>query len=413
MAKTYRSEVICVGSELLCDRVNTDINILSEILAKAGISVKKCIIVGDEESEITDAVAESLKRSDILIITGGLGPTSDDITKDSVAKFLNRRLLYSEEIWESILEKFARRGTAPPEINKRQAYIIEESEVIKNPAGTAPGLIVNVGEKLIALFPGPPVELRPMAEFFAGSLKKLSADKPIEVYRFGISGTPESAVEEKVQPAMKKLGIKYTILAHPQMIEILIIPGCMPEKVEKVENFLKNTFNEDYMGLNPPPLHEIVGNILKEKKLKLAIAESCTGGLASKLVTDIPGSSVYFQGAFVAYSNTVKKRVLKVSRPILKKYGAVSAETAAAMAKGAIKAGKADVSLSFTGIAGPSGETDEKPAGLVFIGIGLPGRKYKTFKFIFTGNRERIREQAVNKGFYLLARTLRDSFNEK
>ncbi|HNS31996.1 MAG TPA: CinA family nicotinamide mononucleotide deamidase-related protein [bacterium] len=412
MRKKYRVEVICVGNELLYDRINTDINILSAILAKAGFTIKKCITVPDEEIELADAVSASLEKTDILIITGGLGPTSDDITRETVGKLLKRRLIFSEEIWNGIKERFSRRGLVPPEINKKQAYFLENSEIMKNLAGTAPGLIISEGKKKIVLLPGPPSELRPMAEYLASELQKTYSERPIAIYRYAVSGMSESAVEEKIQPLMKTLKTPYTILAHPQMIEILITSECLPDVFEKVNDFLQTSFGENYMGINPPSMPEILGNILKEKKLKISIAESCTGGLASKLITDIPGSSEYFQGAFIAYSNAVKKKVLKVPKTILKKYGAVSEETAAAMAKGAKKAGKSDVSISFTGIAGPSGATDKKPVGLVHIGLGLPDNKYETFRFIFTGNREKVREQAAYKGIGLMIKEMK-GYNEK
>lgn len=413
MANRHKVEVICIGSELLYDRVNTDINIISDIFSKIGLGIQQCTIVPDEEACIINAFAESLKRADIVVATGGLGPTSDDITRACLAKFLKRRLVYSKEIWESICEKFSQRGVVPAEINKKQAYILDKAEIISNLAGTAPGIIIKEGNKIIALLPGPPVELKPMAEFFAGQLKKVYPAEPFKIHRYGVSGTPESTVEEKIQPVMKKIGIDYTILAHPQMIEILPASGCPPEALKNIEGCLKKAFPDNYMGVNPPPLPEMLGNLLMRKKLKLAIAESCTGGLASKLITDIPGSSAYFQGAFIAYSNIIKEKTLKVPKLLLAKYGAVSAETAISMAKGAQKAGEADISLSFTGIAGPSGAAGAKPVGLVFIGVAMPDNKYEVFKFLFTGSREKIREQAVYKGFYLAIKGLKEFCNEK
>ena len=178
----HRVEIICVGSELLLDRVNTDINILSDIMAKTGLSIKKCTIVPDQEDEVVNAVKTSLEKTDILLVTGGLGPTSDDITKESVAKLLNRKLIYSDSIWKTINERFAKRGLIPSEINKKQAYIIEGSKVIDNYAGTAPGLIVSEGTKKIVLFPGPPLELKPMAEYFASQLQKKFSEGPLVIY---------------------------------------------------------------------------------------------------------------------------------------------------------------------------------------------------------------------------------------
>lgn len=404
--KAKRIEVVCVGSELLYDRVNTDINIISGIMARAGYFIKRCFITGDAKEEIMDVVSNAINRSDIVFITGGLGPTSDDLTREAVAELLNKKLLFSEDIWKKICERFYRRGiTNIPEINKKQAYIIEGAKVIENKVGTAPGMIIEQDGKTLMLLPGPPAELIPMVEEFAEGLKEKGN---IRIYRFGISGVPESSVEEKIQKFFTEKNIKYTILASPQVIEILIPCEGEMKEISLIETFLKDNFSENYLGLNPPPLPVLIGNILKEKKLKIALAESCTGGLAGKLLTDIPGSSDYFQGSFVVYSNVLKRRILNVPRTVLKKYGAVSEECALFMAKGAKKKGKADVSISITGIAGPSGGTKEKPVGLVYIGIGLPKNKYYVHKFILPGDRGRIRERAAYQAFELLRRYLNE-----
>lgn len=399
-----RVEVICVGTELLYNRINTDINVISEIMGKAGYYISRCTIVGDDREEIKDAVALALKRSEIVFTTGGLGPTSDDLTREAIAELLNKKLIFSEDIWQKMCENFYRRGIKEiPEINKKQAYILEGAKVIENNVGTAPGMIINEGPKTLLLLPGPPAELIPMVEKFAECLKE---KRNIKIYRFGISGVPESVVEERIYNFFTDKGIKYTILASPQVIEILIPSEGDLNDLPLIEKFLKETFPENYLGIDPPALPVIIGNLLKEKKLKIALAESCTGGLAGKLLTDIPGSSEYFQGSFVVYNNILKRRILGVPKTILKKYGAVSEECALYMARGAKKKGKADVSISITGIAGPSGGTSEKPVGLVYIGIGLPKNRFHIHRFIFPGNRERIRERAVYQAFELLRRYL-------
>jgi nicotinamide-nucleotide amidase len=285
---------------------------------------------------------------------------------------------------------------------------VEGSEILENKVGTAPGLLISEGEKTIAVLPGPPVELSPMAEQYAGKLKKEKHGKAIKIHRFGISGDPESKVEEKVNPMLASYGVQYTILAHPQMIELLIASYIAPSKLKEFEKRLKKNFGDKYLGVNPPSLPEITGNLLRKKKLRIAVAESCTGGLAGKLLTDIPGSSDFFMGSFVVYSNTLKRRILKVPKTVIKKYGAVSEQTALHMAKGAKKAGKSDVSLSITGIAGPSGGSAEKPVGLVYIGIGIPKNRFYTYRFMFPGDRESIRERAVYQSFNLLRKHLNE-----
>lgn len=407
---TYRIEVICIGSELLLDRVNTDVNILAGMLTKAGFTINRCYTVGDDKKEIMETVSSALKISDVIFITGGLGPTSDDITRESIAELLKRKLVFSEKIWEEICKRFRNRGVKVfPEINKKQAYIIQGADILKNRVGTAPGLVIKEGKKELVILPGPPAELSPMAEKYIEVMKRQKKGKGLKVYRFGISGVPESTVEEHLHLFMKKHNIGYTILAQPHIIEILIVSSTISLKmVSEIEGFIKQTFEESYLGLNPPTLPEMVGRLLHKKNWKITLAESCTGGLAGKVLTDIPGSSDFFQGSFVVYSNILKKRILKVPKTVIKKYGAVSQETALYMAKGAKKAGKSDVSLSFTGIAGPSGATADKPVGLVYIGVGLPKNKFYTYRFIFSGDRQRIRERAVYQGLDLLRKKIID-----
>lgn len=407
---TYRIEVICIGSELLLDRVNTDVNILAGMLTKAGFTINRCYTVGDDKKEIMETVSSALKISDVIFITGGLGPTSDDITRESIAELLKRKLVFSEKIWEEICKRFRNRGVKVfPEINKKQAYIIQGADILKNRVGTAPGLVIKEGKKELVILPGPPAELSPMAEKYIEVMKRQKKGKGLKVYRFGISGVPESTVEEHLHLFMKKHNIGYTILAQPHIIEILIVSSTISLKmVSEIEGFIKQTFEENYLGLNPPTLPEMVGRLLHKKNWKITLAESCTGGLAGKVLTDIPGSSDFFQGSFVVYSNILKKRILKVPKTVIKKYGAVSQETALYMAKGAKKAGKSDVSLSFTGIAGPSGATADKPVGLVYIGVGLPKNKFYTYRFIFSGDRQRIRERAVYQGLDLLRKKIID-----
>jgi len=400
-----RIEVICVGSELLYDRINTDVNILARILAERGLFISRCIIVGDDKKEIVDAVRSSLGRSEIIFVTGGLGPTSDDITKESIAELAGKKLFFSEEVWTKILKRFHDRNMRTiPEINRKQAYVIEGSDIMGNDAGTAPGFVVKKGKKKIVILPGPPVELMPMAERYAGTLRVRDKAGKLRIHRFGIAGISESAVEETVNPFLESFDTKYTILAHPQMIELLVTFGPGMKKIRETEEFFKQKFGDGYLGLDPPSLPEVIGNLLRDRKWKIAIAESCTGGLAGKLLTDIPGSSEFFSGSFVVYSNLLKKRVLKIPRSVLRKHGAVSEQTALYMAKGARKTGKADVSLSITGIAGPAGGSPEKPVGLVYIGVGMPKNRFYAYRFLFTGNRERIRERAVYQGFIQIRR---------
>lgn len=398
-----RVEVINIGSELLFNKINTNVNLISKILISSGLKISKCTIVGDKKEEIKESFEESLKKSDLIIVTGGLGPTFDDVTRESVAEVLNRKLLFDEKIWEGIKEKFKKRNILEvPEINKRQAYIIEGSKIIENKNGTAPGMLIEENGKIILLLPGPPNELEVMLEEGLNYIKEKLKKTKLITKIFSIIGIPESEVETKLKDLIEKLRENLIILAHPNLIEIVLtLPETEEEIFYEFEVKMKNTFGINYLGVNVPSIPELIGELLKTKKLKLAIAESCSGGLACKLITDIPGSSEYFMGGFVTYSNILKKKILKVPKTILRKYGAVSEETAIYMAKNAKKYGKADISLSFTGIAGPTGGTPEKPVGLVWIGVCSKKNLYAK-KFIFTGDRKTIRERAVYKGFELL-----------
>lgn len=408
MKKNPHIEVINVGSELLLHKLNTDITLISNILIENGLRISKCTIVGDKKEEIKKAINHSLKKSDILIITGGLGPTFDDLTREALSEALNKNLIFIEKLWEEMKNKFKKRGRKIAEINKRQCYVIEGCEILENKVGTAPGMLIEQGNKIILVLPGPPRELKPMLENTMKKLKNKFPGTDTKIARFSVSSVPESVVEETLKDFLAKEKSEHIILAHPNLIELLFFlpSSTYREKTKEIGEIFREKFGENYLGLNTPSLPELIGKILKKKKLKLAIAESCSGGLACKLITDIPGSSEYFQGGFITYSNVLKKKILKVKKTSLRKYGAVSEEVAIEMAKGARKYGKADVSLSFTGIAGPSGGSKEKPVGLVWIGIGMPKNKYKAFRFIFSGDRQTIRERAVQTGFNLLRKEI-------
>ncbi|MCM8803796.1 MAG: competence/damage-inducible protein A [Candidatus Omnitrophica bacterium] len=401
-----RIEVINIGSELLFDRLNTNINLISKILLSYGFKISKCIIVGDKKQDIKDAFLNSFKNSDMVIITGGLGPTFDDLTRESIADALNKKLIFDEKLWENIEEKFKKRNIIPPEINKRQAYIIEGSKIIENKNGIAPGIIIHENGKLILIFPGPPNELKPMLEETIQSIEKNLKREKVITKIYSIIGIPESEVQTRLNDLIDKMKENLIILAHPNLIEIvLMLHENQKDVFLEVEDIIKERFGINYLGVNVSSIPEIIGEILRKKKLHLAIAESCTGGLACKLITDIPGSSDYFIGGFITYSNILKKKILKVPKTILRKYGAVSEQTAIYMAKNAKKYGKCDISLSFTGIAGPKGGTSEKPVGLVWIGVCYKKILFAK-KFIFSGDRNTIRERAVYKGFELLREIL-------
>ncbi len=414
-----RIEFICVGTELLVEKVNTNVILVSEYLAKAGLMLQRNTVVPDRQEEIADCLRESLSRSQVVLVSGGLGPTFDDVTREAVASVFQRKLIFSSEIWEKIQAYFHHRQVKVPEIAKKQAYLIEGSKILPNKRGTAPGLLLEEKEsgKLVILLPGPPSELEGMlVECVLPFLKDFFHFSEKKYFRFGIAGLPESLVEEKSCDLRKRYSekVQFTIITVPGMIELL----CQTTKENKslcleMEKELKEIFGDSFLGLNPPTLPEIVGKLLQQKKLTLAAAESCTGGLLGARITDIPGSSVYFKGSIVAYSNRWKRRLLKVPPTLLRKYGAVSQEVALAMAKGAKKAGQADVAISITGIAGPGGASPEKPPGLVWMAVVLPDKKTVSRRFLFSGTRTQIRERAVFSALEFLRQVIANREKKK
>ncbi len=409
-------ELISIGTELLAGKLNSDSSFIGESLGKIGLELSRESTIGDEKRKMVSLLKESLKRAEIVITTGGLGPTFDDLTREAISEVLKKRLIFRSAILKKMREHFQRRGLSMPKINQKQAYIIEGATVLPNEVGTAPGMIVEEKGKVLILLPGPPRELQPMfikkvlpylKRYSEGSLKTIS---------FWIAGLPESSVAELVEPIIekyqKKEKIEFAILVHLSIIEVkLKVKGEnkkeINEQILPIRKKIRKALGENLFSEREEKLEGVVGNLLLKKRLKLGLAESCTGGLLGNLITNIAGSSRYFQGSIVAYSNNVKKKVLKVPKTYLRKYGAVSREVALAMAKGARKSTKADIGLSLTGIAGPSGGTKEKPVGLLFVGLVYPRERLKIAKeYHFVGKRQDIKYRAAISALNLLRRTL-------
>ena len=406
--------LICVGNELFYNVLNTNVHIASRVCGLNGFDIGFNIIVPDNIKEIVRAVDFCLKNSSLLMISGGLGPTFDDITREAISIYMERKLIFSSCAWEEIQQRFReRKMISIPEKNRKQAMIIEGADFISNSVGTAPGMMVKHNDKLIFLLPGPPWEFEEMLKnSVIPILKKTFLGHSFIRKVFGIAGESEVVVEEKtdeIRDIIKSFGGEWTILAKPHLVELwLKVPYSKKELFNQVENFLKKTFNDSFLGDCSIP--EGLASVLKEKKLVCCFAESCTGGLAGHLMTELPGVSQCFNGSIVAYSNRVKRRILRVSRSTLKKYGAVSEQTAIAMAKGARKYGKADVSLAITGIAGPEGGSIEKPVGLVCMAVALSNRQIQTKVFHFTGQRSIIKLRSALAGIDFLRRAIIKDF---
>lgn len=389
------AEIIATGSELLTpSKTDTNSLYLTEQLNSIGIEVKLKTIVGDDDARMEEAVRDALKRSSIVITTGGLGPTEDDVTRKTVARALTRRLLLNDKVLEVIRNRFAQMGRLMPEINARQAMVIEGAEVIDNPNGTAPGMYIEHDGRMLVLLPGPPRELRPMIENYV--LPKLTPKAGGLIVRrrtLRVVGMGESAIDELIAPI-------YTRYKNPQTTinfnksEVEIHLTAQAKTIEETELLLDGLAGqiEDKLGdaifaFRGESMEEVVGMRLSVKGFTVAVAESCTGGLISQRLTEVPGSSAYFMEGVVTYSNDAKMRSLGVPEELIIKHGAVSAEVAEAMADGVRHRANVDLGIAVTGIAGPGGGSPEKPVGLVYVALAdethvmhqrlmLPGDRY-------------------------------------
>ncbi|MFN3966846.1 MAG: competence/damage-inducible protein A [Endomicrobiia bacterium] len=415
-------EIIGVGTELLLDKVNTNILYIGEKLNSIGLEINRGITVPDNLKEMIDVFSESFNRSDIVIITGGLGPTFDDLTREAVSKVLNKKLKFNKEIMQSIARHFAERDLEMPKGNERQAYIIDGAEYILNKIGTAPGQIIKQKKQkkeiLIFLLPGPLRELQPMFESkVLPYIKEKFEQKIVKTKTIHVFGLPESKVNEIILPIVeteRKIeggSVDFTILCHPTMvIDIKItVKGLdellADETINNIKGEIYSVLKENIYGEDSQTLESVVGELLIKNKKTLSVAESCTGGLISNKITNIPGSSVYFLEGIVAYSNRAKIEILGVSEETINKFGAVSEETAIEMAKGVKKISGSDISCAVTGIAGPTGQTPSKPIGTVCFAIVTPLDEISK-KVNFTGNRLEIKERSANFALDLLRRKL-------
>lgn len=407
------AEIIAIGSELLTP-TKTDTNSLwlTEKLNEIGIEVKLKIIVGDDELRLKETIKDALSRSDIVITTGGLGPTEDDITRKISAEAIGRKLIFREDILASISKKFLKMNREMPEINKRQAFIIEDGDVLPNPNGSAPGMAVEIDNKYLIILPGPPRELKPMFEnFVLPKLKQTAGEIFVKRKVLRVTGMGESAIDEIIAPV-------YTQYKNPQTstlfnrseVEIQLTAQGKNEDeanhlLEELADKIVEKLGIAVFSVNGKLMEEVVGQLLTRHEKTLSVAESCTGGLIAQRLTDIPGSSKFFVEGVVAYANTAKIRTLNVPSDLIEKFGAVSAEVAQAMAKNLLEQSETDFAISVTGIAGPAGGTEEKPVGLVFIGYASQ-EEVKYIKLNLPGDRHLIRWRASQAALDFLRRKM-------
>ncbi|MCS6816240.1 MAG: competence/damage-inducible protein A [Blastocatellia bacterium] len=407
--RSRQAEIIAVGSELLTPfHVDTNSLWLTERLNALGIEVVVKTIVGDDEALLERLVREALARSEILILTGGLGPTEDDVTRKALARALGRGLVLDEQVLERIRMRFASRGLVMPAINERQALVLEGAIVLENRYGTAPGMFLeHQGHVLVAL-PGPPSEMRVMFESeVVPLLEPLAGGLKLRYRTLRIAGMSESAVDQAIAPIYTQYtNPRTTILATTSGIEIhLTAVGPTEEEIETRLNELSDRI-EQALGARVfttrgESLEEVIGRLCVIKRYTIAVAESVTGGLVAKRLTDVPGSSRYFRGGITAYSDEAKTTLLGVPADLLAAHGAVSAVVAEAMAQQVKAQFATTIGLAVTGLAGPEGGTSEKPVGLVFIALA-DDVHVESHRHWFSGDRARIRELAAQAALALL-----------
>ncbi|HEY0378832.1 MAG TPA: competence/damage-inducible protein A [Pyrinomonadaceae bacterium] len=407
------AEIIAIGSELLTsERTDTNSLWLTEKLNSIGIEVKLKTIVGDDDARLEETIRDAMKRSRVVIMTGGLGPTEDDITRKIAARAMNRRLLLNEKVLEGIRAKFLGMGRQMPEINSRQAMVIEGAEVLDNPNGSAPGMYMEHDGRSVALLPGPPREMRPMFENFV--LPKLAAKAgDVRVVRrvLRVAGLGESAVDEKIAPVYTQYkNPQTTILFNHSEIEIHLTAQARTEQdaellLDGLAGQIEERLGHSIFAFRGETMEEVVGLRLAVTGFTLAVAESCTGGLISQRLTEVPGSSVYFMEGVVTYSNDAKVRSLGVDPELIEKHGAVSAEVAEEMAEGVRRRADTDFGLSATGIAGPTGGSEEKPVGLVYLALSDDAHTEHR-KLMIPGDRHLVRWRSSQAALDLLRRRL-------
>jgi nicotinamide-nucleotide amidase len=412
------AEIIAVGSELLgSTRLDTNSLYLSDRLAAVGIDLRAKSVVGDDRRRLADILRAALTRADLVILTGGLGPTDDDLTREVVADTLARPLHEDPAIVAHIEQRFAARGLRMPHVNRRQAMVPHGASVLANPRGTAPGLSLEHDGRVIVLLPGPPREMQPMFdEVCAATLTPRSGGARILKRTIFVAGRGESHVEEIAQPIYSRWTgeappIETTILAVPGQVELHLMLRSVPgdtaaARLDAAHAELVAALGHDVFTTDGVSMEEVVGKLLRERNLTIAAAESCTGGLLLSRLTDVPGSSEYVLGGAIVYSNALKTSLAGVPESLIQGYGAVSEPVAVALADGIRERTGADLGLGITGIAGPAGGTAQKPVGMVVIALSGSAVDARVRTFSFFGGRPQIKFQASQTALDMVRRSL-------
>ncbi len=408
------AEIIAVGSELLTpQRVDTNSLTVTEYLNLLGVEVVRKLVIGDDRDRLADAIGKALKRSEIVILIGGLGPTEDDVTRDAAAAALGRKLFLSLAQESILITRFRQINRPMAKNNLRQAYLIEGAEALPNPHGTAPGQFLHTDRGALALLPGPPRELKPMVENeLVPRLRPVLPRQVIRVRSFRITGIGESDLDTLIAPVYTKYTNPVTtVLSSPG--DLFVHLRATAETRQRADALLREVGNpiaallgeKAYSENADEALEMVIGRLLRKQHATVATAESCTGGMVSARLTDREGSSHFFVGGYITYNDRQKRDVLGISSDLLAKYSAVSERVAGAMAEAARHLTGAMYGLSTTGFAGPEGGTEFDPVGTVYLGLASPAET-QVIRLRYGADRFRIRALATQASLDLLRRAL-------
>jgi nicotinamide-nucleotide amidase len=408
-----KAEIIAIGSELLTPhRVDTNSLFLTERLNRLGIEVTRKVVVGDRREHLAGSFREALERVELVMAMGGLGPTEDDLTREALCDVLGRKLIPHDGVMRAIEERFRRFARPMAENNRKQALVPEGASVLENQRGTAPGLWLEEGGRIVVLLPGPPNELQAMWPQAEQRLERLGAVRGgVRLYsrELRVAGMPESEAERRVAPIYTQYaGAQTTILASPGEVQLHLRvwsadPPAAAAMLNEMAERMALALGESLFTRAGESLEEVVANALNAQGATVAVAESCTAGLVAERLTRLGGSSTYFLGGVVCYSNELKSSLVDVPPELIEVKGAVSAEVAVALAQGIRRRAGATLGVGITGIAGPGGGSAEKPVGLVHIALSN-GAATKERRFHFPGDRERVRWQASQLALDMIRR---------
>ena len=407
-----KAEIIAVGSELLTpERVDTNSLYLTQKLTEAGFAVHLKTVVGDSVDDIETLLRAALRRSRCIVLCGGLGPTEDDRTRAAAAKALQRTISTDTEVLEALRLRFARRGIPMAKINERQAEVIAGAQILANPVGTAPGMWIEEKGAWLILLPGPPREMTAVFESqVLPRFAELGSGRRLERRTLSIHGLTESEVDSRIAPVYRSYpGIQTTVLAAAGCISVWLQRWRSPDEgisdLEELSARMQKVLGDFVFTTADEKLEEVVGRLLRASGQSLAVAESCTAGMLGAAISRVPGSSAYFHGGVICYSNDMKVDLCGVPRELLEGHGAVSAAVAEALARGVRSVAHSSIGLSVTGIAGPGGGSEEKPVGLVYVGLA-DAMRCTHMRRIFPGDRHTVRELTTTAALGRLRRFL-------